>query len=94
MDDIFSIVGTAKHRVDIWAVIEEHFPTHEAFLAWRASGHCRSGVLADRDDLGYALIEMALRRGARRTGPVDGVVEFDQQIEADHFRDWCRPEWV
>ena len=92
MDDIYSIIGTAKHRVDIWAIVEKHFPTHESFRAWRASGHCRAGVLVDRDDLAYALIEIALQRGARRTGPVDGVVEFDEQIQAERFCDWCRPE--
>jgi hypothetical protein len=92
MDDIYSSIGTAKHRVDIWSVIAEHFPTHESFLAWRASGHCAAGVLVDRDDLGYALIEKALRRGGRKTGPVDGVVEFDLRIQAESFRAWCRPE--
>jgi hypothetical protein len=67
-DEFFAQVGTAKHRVDIWAIVETHFPTHESFLAWRASGHCAAGVLVDRDDLGYTLTEIALRRGARRTG--------------------------
>ena len=93
MNDIYSIIGTAEHRVDIWSIIEKHFPTHKSFLDWRASGHCAAGVLVDRDDLAYALIDKALRRGGRRTDPVDGVVEFDLRIQAESFRDWCRPEW-
>ncbi len=94
MDDIYSIIGIAKHRVDIRALVRQYFPSHKSFLAWRGSGHCRAGALEDRYELGYALIEIALRRGGRRTGPIDGVVEFDQRIQAERFRDWCRPEWV
>jgi hypothetical protein len=92
-DEFFAQVGTAKHRVDIWSIIREHFPTHKSFLDWRASGHCRAGVLEDREELTHAMIEVALRRGARRTGPVDRVVEFDLRIQAESFRAWCRPEW-
>ena len=93
MNDIYSIIGTAEHRVDIWSIIEKHFPTHKSFLDWRASGHCAADVLVDREELGYALLHKALRRGARLTGPIDGVVEFDQLVQADRFRDWCRPEY-
>jgi hypothetical protein len=93
MDDIYTIIGTAKHRVNIWAIVAKYFPTHKSFLDWRASGHCAAGVLVDRDELGYVLIEKALRRGGRITGPIDGVVEFDQLIQAESFREWCRPEW-
>ena len=92
MDDIYTIIGTAKHRVDIWAIVEKHFPTHKSFLDWRASGHRPAGVLEDRDDLGYALIAKALRRCARRTGPIEGLLEFGEQVQAERFRAWRRTE--
>jgi hypothetical protein len=90
--DIFTTVGTAlRHCIDISAVVNKHFPTHTSFVAWRDAGsHCPVGLLENREDLEYALEEIALRRGGKRIS--SGIVQFDDQITADRFREWCRPE--
>ena len=94
MDDICELVGTEiRHRVDVRAVVERHFPSHESFVAWRdADGSCRAGLLGTRLDLIYALMEAGLSRGARHVGPSENVLEFDDHIDTERFRDWCRPE--
>jgi hypothetical protein len=92
VDDIYELVGSEmRHRVDIRAVVERHFPSHQTFIDWRDADDPRAAaVLEDRDDLTYALIEAGLSRGGTR---VDGsVLEFDDQVDAERFRDWCRPE--
>jgi hypothetical protein len=93
-NDIYTVIGTAsKQRVDILHVIKRHFPTHEDFVSWRdAGGHCPTGLLVDREELAFALVETALRRGAKRTDDDTCIVEFHDQISAARFRDWLRPE--
>ena len=88
--DIFTTVATAlRHCIDISSVVNKHFPTHASFVTWRdAGGHCP--VLGTRKDLEYALEEIAVRRGAKRISV--GIVEFDDEITAQRFRAWCRPE--
>jgi hypothetical protein len=94
VDDICELVGTGiRHRVDVEAVVNRHFPTHESFVDWRdADGDCRAGLLGTRGDLMDALIELGLSRGGKRIDDDDDVLEFDNQVEAERFRDWCRPE--
>jgi hypothetical protein len=94
VDDIYELVGSEmRHRVDIRAVVERHFPSHQTFIDWRDADDPRAAaVLEDRDDLAYALIEAGLSRGGRRVDGNDGVLEFDDQVDAECFRDWCRPK--
>jgi hypothetical protein len=94
MDDICAIIGTAiRNRVDVSAVVDQHFPTHESFVAWRDAGHPGAAcVLETRRDLAEALIEIGLRRGGRHDESSEGVLEFGYHIDAERFRDWCRPE--
>jgi hypothetical protein len=96
VDDICELVGTAmRHRVDVRAVVAHHFPSHESFVDWRdAADPFAAAVLENRDDLAYALIEAGLSRGGRRADGIDDVLEFDDRVDANRFRDWCRPEWV
>jgi hypothetical protein len=96
VDDICEIVGTGmRHRVDVRAVVDHHLPSHQSFVDWRDADDPRAAaVLEDRDDLAYALIEAGLSRGRRRVDGSDSVSEFDDQVDAERFRDWCRPEWV
>jgi hypothetical protein len=95
VDDICEIVGTGiKHRVDVGAVVNHRFPTHQSFAAWRDAdgGNCRPGALDTTGDLIEILIEIGLTRGGRCVDCSEGVLEFDDQVDAERFRDWCRPE--
>jgi hypothetical protein len=94
LDDICELVGTAmRHRVDVKAVVDHHFPSHDSLIDWRdADNPFAAAVLENRDDLSYALIEAALSRGGRRVDGNDGLLEFDDQVDAERFRDWCRFE--
>jgi hypothetical protein len=94
VEDIFTLAGTAiRHRVDVRAVAERHFPSHESFVDWRDAGDpFAAAVLENRDDLAYALIEAGLSRGARYVDPSAFILEFDDQVDAERFRNWCRPE--
>jgi hypothetical protein len=92
MNDIYEVIGThTKHYVDISRTIGRHFPNHQSFVAWRdAGGHCPAGVLASRAELEEALTEIAIRRGGNRISA--GIVEFDDEVTAERFLGWCRPE--
>ena len=94
MDDIYALAGTAtRHRVDVGAVVNHRFPTHQSFVGWRdADGNCRAGALETTGDLIEILIEVGLTRGGRCVECSEGVLEFDDQVDAERFRDWCRPE--
>jgi hypothetical protein len=94
VDDIYALAGTAmRHRVDVEAAINRDFPTHESFVAWRdADGNCRAGALETTGDLIEILIEVGIIRGGRCVDCSEGVLEFDDQVDAERFRDWCRPE--
>jgi hypothetical protein len=94
VDDIYALAGTAmRHRVDVRAVVERHFPSHEAFVAWRdADDPFAAAVLENRDDLACALVEASLGRGGRHVDGSESVLKFDDHIDAERFRDWCRPE--
>jgi hypothetical protein len=96
VDDIYELIATGmRHRVDVRAVVAHHFPSHDSFVDWRDAGDpFAAAVLENRDDLVYALIEAGLGRGGRRGDRGDSVLEFDDQVDAERFRDWCRPEWV
>jgi hypothetical protein len=93
MDDIYALIGTAiRKRVDVRVVINHHFPTHDSFVAWRDADPRGASLLETRDDLADALIEIGLSRGGRHGESGEGVLEFDDHIDAERFRDWCRPE--
>jgi hypothetical protein len=94
VDDICELVGSEiRHRVDVGAAVNRDFPTHESFAAWRdADGNCRDGLLENRGDLIEVLIEVGLTRGGRCVECSDGVLEFDDQVDAERFRHWCKPE--
>jgi hypothetical protein len=94
VDDIYALAGTAmRHRVDVEAAVNRDFPTHESFVTWRdADGNCRDGMLENRGDLIEILIEVGFTRGGRHVDGSEGVLEFDDQVDAERFRDWCRPE--
>jgi hypothetical protein len=92
--DFFETVGTAlTNRLDIAAIIARYFPTHDRFTAWRdAGGHCPGRLLPDREALSAALTEMAVQRGAKHVDDDTCVVEFADEISAQRYRDWLRPE--
>jgi hypothetical protein len=93
MDDFCGLIGTAiRNRVDVRAVVDRYFPSHDAFAAWRDADSRVADLLETRDDLADALIEIGLRRGGSHVGSSEGVLEFDNHIDAQRFRDWCRPE--
>jgi hypothetical protein len=94
VEDIYALVGTAiRHRLDIRAAVNHHFPTHDSFVDWRdADGNCRAGTLETRGDLIEVLIEVGLTRGGRCVDCSESVLEFDDHLDAERFRDWCKPE--
>jgi hypothetical protein len=94
LDDIYALVGTAtRHRVDVEAAVNRDFPTQKSFVAWRdADGNCHAGALETTGDLIEVLTEVGLTRGGRCVDCSESVLEFDDQVDAERFRDWCRLE--
>jgi hypothetical protein len=93
MDEFCALIGRViRNRIDLRAVVERHFASHEAFVAWRDADPRAADLLETRDDLVDALIEIGLRRGGSHVESSEGVLEFDNHIDAQRFRDWCRPE--